>query len=401
MCSVRGINPDPDSTRNCPVCRSALPFKILHIHNIPVLYHGIWEKRDEALSVERGDIDLVICLQCGHVYNQEYDPLKVQYTRGYENSLHYSPHFQNYSNELAKYLINRYSVREKKILEIGSGSGHFLRLLCDYGNNTGIGFDPGHEPTPDEKDQKAVLMKDQFQNQFPPGTFDLIVARHVLEHLFKPSDLVHALRTLAGGNTRTPVYIEVPDLDYIFRKSAIWDVIYEHYSYFSKTSLERLFLLHDFHIENLSERYHGQYLSLEAIPGSRGKMYQKKYSLSRDTLESLGMQFGAASREKIKRWKDWRTRICSSGKKIVLWGAGSKGVNFLNILAIRDEIEYVVDVNPKKQFTYIAGTGQQIVPPSFLKEYRPEVVIVMNQVYENEIRKTLNLLDITPEFLYA
>jgi len=398
---MREKKPDLDSASNCPVCGCARPFKILHIAKIPVLYHGIWENRDEAVTVERGDIDLVICPQCGHVYNQEYDPLKVQYVRGYDNSLHYSPHFQKYSDELAKYLINRYGVREKAILEIGSGSGHFLRHLCDYGNNTGIGFDPGHEPVPYEQGQKAILIKNHFENQFSPGSFDLIVARHVLEHLFKPSDLVRILRTLAGDDKETPVYIEVPNLDYIFRKSAIWDIIYEHYSYFSKTSLERLFLLHGFHVANLSDRYHGQYLSLEAIPGSRGKGYQKKSSLSHETLESLGTQFGAAGRRKINWWKEWRTRIRSSGKRIVLWGAGSKGVNFLNILAISDEIEYVVDVNPKKQFTYVAGTGQQIVPPGFLREYRPDLVIVMNKVYQNEIRKTLNLLDIKPDFLYA
>ena len=395
------MNPDSDSPRNCPVCGGSRTLKIIHIAQIPVLYHGICANRHEALTVERRDVDLVLCPQCGHVYNQDYDPTKVQYSRGYDNSLQYSPYFRNYSENVAKYLINCYEIREKSILEIGSGNGYFLRLLCGYGNNTGIGFDPGYQPVPDGEDHKILLIKNQFQNQFSPGSFDLIVSRHVLEHLHKPSDLVRDLRELSESDKKTIVYIEVPNLDHIFQTSAIWDIIYEHYSYFSRNSLERLFLLHDFEIGKLSERYQGQYLSLEAHPGSRKTANQKKFSSSTETMKSLGIQFGANSRKKINRWIDWRNRIASSGKRIVLWGAGSKSISFLNILSLRNEIEYVIDINPVKQFTYVAGTGQQIIPPDFLREYRPDLVIIMNPVYQNEIRKTLNSLDIKPAFLYA
>lgn len=41
-----------------------------------------------------------------------------------------------------------------------------------------------------------------------------------------------------------------------------------------------------------------------------------------------------------------------------------------------DNIEFVVDKNPSKSHTYIAGMGQEIVPPQFLQSYWPDVVIV-------------------------
>jgi hypothetical protein len=80
----------------------------------------------------------------------------------------------------------------------------------------------------------------------------------------------------------------------------------------------------------------------------------------------------------------------------VVWGGGSKGVTFLNMLKAQHQIEYVVDLNPRKQGKYVAGTGQKIVPPEFLWEYRPDIVIVMNPIYENEIRQMLNELAIEP-----
>ena len=44
-------------------------------------------------------------------------------------------------------------------------------------------------------------------------------------------------------------------------------------------------------------------------------------------------------------------------------------------------------------------TGQEIVSPDFSGEYRPDVVIVMNSVYVNEIKKDLTRLGLAPKVL--
>jgi hypothetical protein len=47
-------------------------------------------------------------------------------------------------------------------------------------------------------------------------------------------------------------------------------------------------------------------------------------------------------------------------------------------------------LNPRKCGRFVAGTGQAIVMPSFLsKSYRPQVVIIMNDVYKKEIAEAL------------
>ncbi len=61
----------------------------------------------------------------------------------------------------------------------------------------------------------------------------------------------------------------------------------------------------------------------------------------------------------------------SNNQKVVLWGGGSKGVAFLTTLNITDQIKYAVDINPYKHGTFLAGTGQEIVSPEFLKDYNP------------------------------
>ncbi len=84
------------------------------------------------------------------------------------------------------------------------------------------------------------------------------------------------------------------------------------------------------------------------------------------------------------------------GQRAVVWGSGSKAVSYLTTLGITDELEYVVDVNPHKYGKFLAGTGHEIVAPKFLVEYQPDVVIVMNPVYCEEIGASLKVMGLTP-----
>jgi hypothetical protein len=47
----------------------------------------------------------------------------------------------------------------------------------------------------------------------------------------------------------------------------------------------------------------------------------------------------------------------------------------------------------------MSGTGQEIVSPDFLKEYQPDVVIVMNAIYCDEIGQDLKKLGLSPKII--
>jgi hypothetical protein len=83
----------------------------------------------------------------------------------------------------------------------------------------------------------------------------------------------------------------------------------------------------------------------------------------------------------------------------VLWGAGSKGVSFVNVLAATEEIGYLVDLNPHKDGRFVPGTGHQVRAPAFLADYRPDAVIVMNPLYTDEIGRDLGAMGLSPEIL--
>ena len=99
--------------------------------------------------------------------------------------------------------------------------------------------------------------------------------------------------------------------------------------------------------------------------------------------------FAAAVAHSRAAWRNRLRNWAAVGQRTVLWGSGSKAVAFLTTLGVHDEIEYVVDINPYRVGKFLPGTGQRIVAPAFLREYRPDNVVIMNPVYVREIEQEL------------
>jgi len=203
------------------------------------------------------------------------------------------------------------------------------------------------------------------------------------------------VREAVGTKANTHMFFEVPNALSIFQRLFLWDIIYEHCSYFTHSSLLRAFASCGFHVEELTEEYQGQFLCLDAVPcNQQDPRNNWQYDISQIThsIES----FKVLHDQKVVEWRSRLKRIQEEGNRAVVWGAGSKGVTFLNAFRNIAAVEYAVDINPRKQGMYVPGTGQEIVPPSFLESYQPDIVIVVNPVYKNEIRDTIAGLDLTP-----
>src|SRR5690606_20833571 len=82
------------------------------------------------------------------------------------------------------------------------------------------------------------------------------ILRHVLEHITSPVDFLTDLGAAAPG---VPLYIEVPEVNWIFENGAFWDFCYEHCNYFSAKSLRNAMLLAGYSDIEQSPSFGGQY----------------------------------------------------------------------------------------------------------------------------------------------
>ena len=215
------------------------------------------------------------------------------------------------------------------------------------------------------------------------------MCRHVLEHIYDPGNFLNSIRQTIEDRYDTIVFFEVPNLLWTLRDLSIWDIIYEHYSYFSSISLTQLFLRCGFKIHAIYETYQNQFICIEASPDKDLARNIPFEIVTSGEIKRYADTFADRLDQKVGEWKTKLEKIKQRNQKVVLWGAGSKGVTFLNILKAGDTVEYIVDINPRKQGMYVSGSGQKIVSPSFLREYEPDIVIVMNPVYMEEIKDEL------------
>lgn len=361
----------------------------------------IFNTREEAIGYPKGDIVLGFCGACGFVSNVTFDPSLHEYSQKYEETQGFSPKFREFHEELARDLINRYDLHDKSIIEIGCGKGEFLSLLCEFGNNRGVGFDPAyviernHSPARD----RMTFIQDFYSEKYTQYHGDFVCCKMTLEHIYPTADFMRTVRRSIGDRPDTVVFFQVPDLPRILRERAFWDIYYEHCSYFAPASLARLFRCTGFRVLETWTAYNEQYLMIEARPANPVEPATNETGEDVRALWTEIADFAAHSSAKITAWKNDLAQMKQQGQRVVVWGGGSKGVTFLTTLGVTDEVAYAVDVNPHKHGTFMAGTGHEVVSPQFLKNYRPNVVIVMNPVYTEEISRDLRGMGLRPRLI--
>lgn len=380
----------------CCGATAALPF--YEVRNVPVHSVLLMRAREEALAYPKGDIRLHFCDRCGFIWNAAFHPEVHEYSTRYEETQSYSPTFNEFHRELAEAVIRRFDLRGRTVLEIGCGKGEFLALLCEIGDNRGVGFDPGYQPgrLASPALDRMTFVQDFYSEKYAGYHADLVCCKMTLEHIQDVGAFVAMVRRAIGHRPGTAVLFQIPDTRRILAERAFWDVYYEHCSYFTRESLSLLFERSGFEVKDVRTEYADQYLVIEAYPAEGPAHVEMPETAA---LGALVREFAESTGAARAYWADVIAREASGNRKVVLWGGGSKAVAFLTTLGLGRALKFVVDVNPNKHHTYLAGTGQEIVPPEFLTGYRPDLVVLMNPIYREEVSARLRQLALAPRLL--
>ena len=373
----------------CLACSGERLKPIVDLGNVPVLNGVMFPERELAKAAVMGPIDLAACHDCGHASNVAFDSTLIDYDVEYDNSLHFSPTFQNYADQLAARLVATYDLRGRRIVEIGSGKGDFLATITSLCGGTGIGYDPS--TMPDREIPGVRLVSDYYRPGQDVEPYALLVCRHVLEHLDDPWIILRSLRDAASAGAVH--YLEVPAAEFDFSPAGMWDIVYPHVSYFSQSSLHTLLRRCGFEIAASGRSFAGQYHWVEVRAGNVD-MVTSDPSAHLATLADFGQRRAKA----VEQWRGYLQDRSERDEGIALWGAGSKGVGFLN--AVDPELRLcVVDLNPRKWRRFLPGTGHEVIAPSALTDRNVTAVLITNPAYREEIGEQLAELGVHAEIV--
>lgn len=385
----------------CPCCGSGVLRPFYAVNQIPCHSVLLMDSFEQAVNYPRANLKLSFCESCGFIMNTIFDVSCNDYSQSYEETQHFSSRFNSFAGRLVRRLIDRYDLRNKSVLEIGCGKGEFLGLLCELGNNRGVGIDPGCRPErfPPKWASRIEVIQELYSEEWTHLTADVICCRHTLEHIGPVRELLQTIRSSISDHDDTLVFFEVPDIRIVLEEARFWDIYYEHCSYFSLGSLARLFRSCQFEIIELERDFDDQYALIVARPSASATQPQLPEEQDLDELARLVEQFQLQSRLAIQNWQDRLREYHVDGKAVSAWGAGSKCVSFLTTTGLADEVAFATDINPHKQGRFLPATGHPVTSPADLAEQRPDVVVVMNPIYLTEIRAELESMNLRPELI--
>jgi hypothetical protein len=269
-------------------------------------------------------------------------------------------------------------------------------LLCRVAECEALGIDPSSSEAnqyPGLSPQVSIL-SESFEGQKRLRDAKLVVCRQVLEHIHNPLEFVRNVRKTMGESSKGSVFFEVPNAQFMVEKNRFWDVIYEHCTYLSPNSLRSLFSNAGFKPKSVEATFGDQYVALEAVTDGlhlAKRISRSESAKSAEVWRRKVAHFSDSFDATIFRWRSFLSKCRENKKRVAIWGAGAKGIMFLNILRCDvATVPYVIDISPTKHGKFISGTGQEIVSPEILEQWKPDYILLTNGNYRDEIVAQLN-----------
>ena len=355
----------------CPACAYHVAVPFFDGGDQPLATIAWPASSEHAKALTRLPLDFVRCIGCGHVYNTRFEYSNIPYAEKPNLMFNQGAVWSGFIKALRSHLLSQLP-RDPVVVEIGHGDGSFISSLAD--DNAGgrfIGFDP-HGAV---HDQGGVSLRPEM---FEPGRHleelkpDLIVSRHVLEHLMNPLAFLQEISFAASClGIRPLAYLEVPCIDRVFETGRTVDFYYEHSSQFTTESFTQMVSRCGAEIIEIDHGYDGEVV-FGLMRLGHGTDHLKH------ATEALRFSNGARQADTIIRQQ--LSDLCRSNKRVAVWGGTGKSAAFMQRYGVDAErFPVVVDDDTKKVGTFVPGTGQKILFRDWLLEHPVDVVIIPTQ----------------------
>jgi len=390
----------------CRFCKTELEHVFIDLINSPASNSFLTE---EQLNEPENFYPLKVytCHKCFLVQVDEYKKSDAIFDSNYMYFSSYSTSWLQHASNYADKMTERFGYNEEsQVIEIASNDGYLLQYFLKKGIKV-----MGIEPTANTaevaigKGIKTIIeffgveLADRLRNHWDVKA-DLLLGNNVLAHVPDIVDFVGGMKIILANEG--VITMEFPHLMQLVDNNQFDTIYHEHFSYLSFYTVKQIF-----------ESVGLEMFDVEELPTHGGslRIYAKH---AEDTSKPIGENVAAILKREIDKglhsltyYDNFQQKALKvkldlteflinqkrAGKRVGAYGAAAKGNTLLNYCGIKNDlIDFVVDANPHKQNKFLPASHIPVVNEEYLKNAKPDFVIILPWNLKDEITKQLSYI---------
>ncbi|HWM09609.1 MAG TPA: class I SAM-dependent methyltransferase [Solirubrobacteraceae bacterium] len=389
-------------TSSCRFCSAPLSSVFVDLGMSPLA--------NSYLSPEQGNamepfypLRALVCDSCFLVQLEEFEtPEHIFGDYAYFSS--YSTTWLDHASRYVEAMTERFGLDESShVVEIASNDGYLLQYFHQRQIPV-LGIEPAANVAKVALQKGIPTLVEFFgvetaSSLAQDSKADLLLGNNVLAHVPDLNDFVGGMKALLAEGGQ--ITMEFPHLLRLVQDNQ-WDTIYhEHFSYFSFTTVSRVFEAHGLRLFDVEELpTHGGSLRIYGCHSDDPRAQEPRAAELLERERGAGYTGRELYTTYAHRVADEKRQILErlialkrEGLRIVGYGAPAKGNTLLNYCGIRtDFLDYTCDLNPHKQDHLLPGTHIPIRSPEVLRDDRPDVVLILPWNLKDEIIDQLSFI---------
>lgn len=387
---------------NCRFCGNKLKYTFVDLGLSP-LSNDYISKENLDKGQKFYPLHAMVCDKCFLVQVLEYEtPENIFCDYKYFSS--YSSSWLEHAKNYVDMIVEKLNLDSNtQVIEIASNDGYLLQYFKPYDINI-LGIEPAQNVAKEAEKIGVPTLSEFFGEKLAQKLVDdnkkadLLIGNNVLAHVPDINDFVKGIKIMLKSSGT--VTMEFPHLLKLIDENQFDTIYHEHFSYLSLNTVKNIFESNGLKIYDVEKiNTHGGSLRIYATHVENNNIKEQfrvkkliteelKYGLNNiDTYISFNKKVQKIKRDTLKLLIELKEK----GKKIAAYGAAAKGNTFLNYCGIGKEfIDYVVDINPHKQGSFLPGTQIPIVSIEKIKINKPDYIVILPWNLKDEINLNLN-----------
>ena len=352
------------------------------------------------LKAEEKYLPLVVnvCHKCFLVQTEDYNSADDLFSNDYAYFSSTSKSWLNHAKEYCETIIKKINLLSSSfVVEIASNDGYLLKNFIEK-KIPCIGVEPTLSTAKIAEKKGIPVIKDFFgfnlskQIKKNYGSADLICGNNVYAHVPNINDFTSGLKNLLKPSGT--ITLEFPHLFNLIKYKQFDTIYHEHFSYLSLITVQKIFKANGLKIYDVTELgTHGGSLRVFGCHND----YAISVSENVKKIINMEKQFGL---NKIRSYRHFQDKVEKikfqflnflikarlKGKLVCGYGAAAKGNTLINYSGVSsDLVSFVCDASKSKQNKYLPGSHIPVLPPSALKKFKPDFVIIFPWNIKEEV----------------